>query len=138
MRLTASRCARCGPPGCDCFLGEPYCEAAPLAQGCVVRRPIRHPVPLLGDMVTASGIGLERHGRCPRSGRECFSYGTCLQAPNGSFLQQSVIDAPERFSKSSSVGAYLGLTPRRYQSGEVDRSGRISKCGDLLSADLPL
>ena len=44
----------------------------------------------------------------------------------------SVIDAPERFSKSSSVGAYLGLTPRRYQSGEVDRSGRISKCGDLL------
>ena len=44
----------------------------------------------------------------------------------------SVIDAPERFSKSSSVGAYLGLTPGRYQSGEVDRSGRISKCGDLL------
>ncbi|MBQ0819561.1 MULTISPECIES: IS110 family transposase [Microvirga] len=44
----------------------------------------------------------------------------------------SVIDAPERFSKSSSVGAYLGLTPRRYQSGEVDRSGRISKCGDPL------
>jgi transposase len=44
----------------------------------------------------------------------------------------SVIDAPERFSKSLSVGAYLGLTPRRYQSGEVDRSGRISKCGDAL------
>jgi len=44
----------------------------------------------------------------------------------------SVIDAPERFSRSSSVGAYLGLTPRRYQSGEVDRSGRISKCGDPL------
>jgi transposase len=44
----------------------------------------------------------------------------------------SVIDAPERFSKSSSVGAYLGLTPRRYQSGEIDRSGRISKCGDPL------
>jgi len=89
MGLTASRCARCGTPGCDCFLGEPYCEATPLTQGCVVRRPIRQPVPLLGDMVTASGIGLERHGRCPRSGRGCFSYGTCLQAPNGSFLQQS-------------------------------------------------
>jgi transposase len=44
----------------------------------------------------------------------------------------SVIDAPERFSKASSVGAYLGLTPRRYQSGEIDRGGRISKCGDPL------
>ena len=30
------------------------------------------------------------------------------------------------------MGAYLGLTPRRYQSGEVDRTGRISKCGDAL------
>ena len=28
------------------------------------------------------------------------------------------------------VGAYLGLTPQRYQSGEVDLTGRISKCGD--------
>jgi transposase len=28
------------------------------------------------------------------------------------------------------VGAYLGLTPKRYQSGEVDLAGRISKCGD--------
>jgi transposase len=31
------------------------------------------------------------------------------------------------------VGAYLGLTPRRYQSGEVDHAGRISKCGDGLT-----
>jgi len=44
----------------------------------------------------------------------------------------SVIDDPKRFAKSASVGAYLGLTPRRYQSGEVDRNGRISKCGDKL------
>jgi transposase len=44
----------------------------------------------------------------------------------------SVIDAPERFSKSSSVGAYLGLTPKRYQSGEIDWSARNSKCGDPL------
>ncbi|KIX11865.1 IS110 family transposase [Dethiosulfatarculus sandiegensis] len=45
---------------------------------------------------------------------------------------KAVIDDPGRFRKSSSVGAYLGLTPRRYQSGEVDKSGRISKCGDSL------
>jgi transposase len=45
---------------------------------------------------------------------------------------KAVIDDPSRFIKSSSVGAYLGLTPRRYQSGEVDKTGRISKCGDTL------
>ena len=44
----------------------------------------------------------------------------------------AVIDDPARFRKSASVGAYLGLTPRRYQSGEVDRAGHISKCGDGL------
>ncbi len=44
----------------------------------------------------------------------------------------TAIDDPGRFRKGRSVGAYLGLTPRRYQSGEVDRAGRISKCGDGL------
>src|SRR5258708_1175818 len=44
----------------------------------------------------------------------------------------SVIDDPARFAKSRSVGTYLGLTPRRYQSGEVGHSGRISKCGGAL------
>jgi len=44
----------------------------------------------------------------------------------------AVIDDPARFKRSSSVGACLGLTPRRYQSGEVDVAGRISKCGDAL------
>ena len=32
--------------------------------------------------------------------------------------------------RSADVGAYFGLTSRRWQSGAVDRSGRISKCGD--------
>ena len=35
-----------------------------------------------------------------------------------------------RFAKATDVGAYLGLTPRRYQSGEIDYSGRISKRGN--------
>src|SRR3954452_3571212 len=42
----------------------------------------------------------------------------------------SVIDQPGRFAKSSSVGAYLGLTPRRFPSGEEDDTGHISRCGD--------
>jgi transposase len=42
----------------------------------------------------------------------------------------AAIDDPERFRRSRDVGAYLGLVPRRYQSGEVDYTGSISKCGD--------
>ena len=48
----------------------------------------------------------------------------------------STIEDPARFSRSRSVGAHLGLTPRRYQSGEIDRSGRISGCGDALARTL--
>jgi transposase len=44
----------------------------------------------------------------------------------------AVIDDPTRFKHSASVGAYLGLTPRRYQSGDVDVTGHISRCGDGL------
>lgn len=34
-----------------------------------------------------------------------------------------------RFSRSKSVGAYVGMTPRQYSSGETQKQGRISKCG---------
>lgn len=44
----------------------------------------------------------------------------------------ATIDDPNRFRRSRSVGAYIGLTSRRYQSGEVDYGGRISKRGDRL------
>ena len=42
----------------------------------------------------------------------------------------AAIDDPSRIRRSRDVGAYLGLVPRRYQSGEVDYIGGISKCGD--------
>ena len=42
------------------------------------------------------------------------------------------IDDPSRFRSSSTVGAYLGLTPRRNQSGETDTNGKISRWGDRL------
>jgi transposase len=48
----------------------------------------------------------------------------------------STVEDPARFGQSRSVGARLGLTPRQYQSGEVDRSGRISRCGDTLARTL--
>lgn len=44
----------------------------------------------------------------------------------------ATIDDPTRFKRSRSVGAYVGLTTRRYASGEVDWTGRISKCGDKM------
>ena len=40
------------------------------------------------------------------------------------------IDDPSRFKRSRTVAAHFGLTPRRYQSGEVDNPGHISKAGD--------
>ena len=48
----------------------------------------------------------------------------------------TTVEAPSRFARSRAVGAHLGLTPRRYQSGEIDRSGHISRCGDGLARTL--
>ncbi|WP_459662493.1 transposase [Novosphingobium sp. 11B] len=42
----------------------------------------------------------------------------------------ATIDDPARFRRSSSAGAYLGLTPRIYASGETMKAGRISRRGD--------
>ena len=48
----------------------------------------------------------------------------------------ATIDEPARFAKSRTVGAYVGLTTRRFQSGEMDYSGRISKHGDAMLRSL--
>jgi len=42
----------------------------------------------------------------------------------------SGMDDPSRFAKSRDVGVHFGLTPRRYQSGDTDWSGGISRAGD--------
>jgi transposase len=42
----------------------------------------------------------------------------------------AAVDDPERFKKSKQVGAHYGMTPKRYQSGDTDYTGRISKIGD--------
>jgi len=48
----------------------------------------------------------------------------------------STIGEADRFGKSRSTGAYVGLTARRNQSGEMDYSGRISKKGDKMLRSL--
>lgn len=46
---------------------------------------------------------------------------------------RAAVDDAARFKKSTNVGARFGLTPRRCQSGQTDRIGSISKCGDELT-----
>jgi transposase len=45
---------------------------------------------------------------------------------------RATLDVPARFRNSRAVGAALGLTPCKYQSGESDRTGGISRCGDEM------
>ncbi len=44
----------------------------------------------------------------------------------------SAVDEPGRFTRSRTVGAHFGLTPKKYQSGETDVTGGISKVGDAM------
>jgi len=45
---------------------------------------------------------------------------------------RATVDQPQRFVHSRAVGAHVGLTPKCYQSGEIDYEGGVSKCGDAL------
>jgi transposase len=46
---------------------------------------------------------------------------------------KTAIDDPNRIKRSRDVGPLFGLTPRRYQSGETDVTGGISKAGDRMA-----
>jgi transposase len=46
------------------------------------------------------------------------------------------LDSPGRFNNGKQVGSYAGLTPKQYQSGSMDRQGRISGCGNVLLRSL--
>src|SRR3974377_1031159 len=52
--------------------------------------------------------------------------------PVVSLTYRATVDVAARFRKSKSVGAVFGLTCAKYQSGEVDWSGKISRCGDEM------
>ena len=45
---------------------------------------------------------------------------------------KSVVDDPSRITKSKAVGALFGLTPKKYQSGEKDVTGGITRTGDEM------
>ena len=50
--------------------------------------------------------------------------------PQAALAFRCAVDDPHRFKRSRTVAAHFGMTPRRFQSGEVDYTGRITKCGD--------
>ncbi len=57
-----------------------------------------------------------------------------MSAPGVGFITaltyKAGVDDPTRFKRSRTVAAHFGLTPRRFQSGEIDIDGHISRCGD--------
>jgi transposase len=57
-----------------------------------------------------------------------------MTAPGVGFITaltfKAAVDDPTRFRHSRTVAAHFGLTPRRFQSGELDIEGHISRCGD--------
>jgi transposase len=81
------------------------CQAADDLDKAVARKANAHPV--ARRLMTIPGVG-----------------------PVNALSFIALVDDPTRFSRTCDVGAFLGLTPRRHQSGEVDWSGRVSKCGD--------
>src|ERR1700687_5309575 len=52
--------------------------------------------------------------------------------PVVSLTYRATVDVPARFRNSKAVGAVFGLTCAKYQSGDVEWSGRISRCGDEM------
>ena len=80
----------------------------------------------------------ERKALDTRLGQAARNDAVCLRlmtipgvGPITSLAFRVTVDDPARFDSSKAVGAHVGLTPRVYQqSGEIDRSGQISKAGD--------
>nr|MBA3677071.1 IS110 family transposase [Sphingosinicella sp.] len=52
--------------------------------------------------------------------------------PVAALTFKSSVEDPARFARGADVGAFAGLVPRRFQSGERDTKGRISKAGDAM------
>jgi len=102
--------------------GHPPLEGivAPLL---AVRRVLREQFAVLHKMV------LDR----VRSDRRCRRLLTVPGVgPIVALTFRATVDQPQRFACSKTVGAHFGLAPGRYQSGDTDYDGRVSKCGDAM------
>jgi transposase len=89
----------------------------------VVRRVLREQISILHRRVLAA----------VRNDEVCRRLMTVPGVgPVVALTYRATVDVPTRFRKSKSVGAVFGLTPARDQSGESDRPGAISRCGDEM------
>src|SRR6516162_1221254 len=89
----------------------------------VVRRVLREQISILHRRVLAA----------VRNDEVCRRLMTVPGVgPVVALTYRATVDVPARFRKSKSVGAVFGLTPARDQSGESDRPGAISRCGDEM------
>lgn len=91
-------------------------------------------LPLLEAWIAVRGRAAELGHQLLRIARHSEACQRLMSIPGiGAITATSfttAIEDPENFRKSRSVGAWLGLTTRRYQSGEVDYDGHISRRGD--------
>lgn len=101
---------------------EPVADALLLA-----RRALREQFARLDDII----VRLARHDEVTRRFMTVPGVG-----PLVALTFRATVDVPTRFRRSRTVGAHFGLTPRKQQSGEVDRSGRISRWGDAMMRNL--
>ncbi len=91
-------------------------------------------LPLLDARLVLYKYFLELDRRVKRAARQD---DVCMRmmavpgvGPIAALTFKAAVDDPARFKRSRTVAAHFGLTPRRYQSGEQDNPGRISKAGD--------
>ena len=100
----------------------------------MIVRPLLATLRHVGKQITTFDKAVQRQVRADPTCRLLMSVPGI--GALSSLVYVSTVEDPERFSRSRAVGAHLGLTPRRYQSGDIDRSGRISRCGDGLARTL--
>ncbi len=95
-----------------------------------VLAPLVAALAALEDQIRASSRGLEARALAdPVAARLMSVPGV---GPITALTFKSSIEDPGRFAQSADAGAYAGLVPRRFQSGERDTKGHISKAGDPM------
>ncbi len=94
----------------------------------VVRRIMREQFAVLHKML----LDTVRHGPVCRRLMTAPGVGVVV-----ALTYRATVDQPQRFVRSRAVGAHVGLTPKRHQSGEIDYDGGVSKSGDSMLRTMP-
>lgn len=103
-----------------------------LAAGHPVLEAIATALLTVHDVLLREFNGFERRVRtmARSDARARLLMSTPAVGPIVALTYSAAIDDPARFKSSKTVGAHFGLTPKKYQSGQTDHTGRISKIGD--------